>query len=75
MPGVAVALLAEDRDRLSMLQNRLESTHAGQIVFSHFGFPMGPSDSILRQIQDVHAEVVVVDIDPASGGRREPSPP
>lgn len=69
MPGVAVALLAEDRDRLSMLQNRLESTHAGQIVFSHFGFPMGPSDSILRQIQDVHAEVVVVDIDPQAEER------
>lgn len=69
MPGVAVALLAEDRDRLSMLQNRLENTQAGQIVFSHFGFPMGPSDSILRQIQDVHAEVVVVDIDPQSEQR------
>jgi pilus assembly protein CpaE len=69
MPGVAVALLAEDRDRLSMLQNRLESTQAGQIVFSHFGFPMGPSDSILRQIQDVHAEVVIVDIDPQAEER------
>ncbi len=69
MPGVAVALLAEDRERLSMLQNRLESTQAGQIVFSHHGFPTGPSDSILRQIQDVHAEVVLVDIDPQAEHR------
>jgi pilus assembly protein CpaE len=69
MPGVAVAILAEDRDRLSMLQSRVESTHAGQIVFSHFGFPMSASDAVLRQIQDVHAEVVVIDIDPQAEQR------
>ena len=55
-----------------MLQNRLESTQTGQIVFSHFGFPMGPSDPMLRQIQDVHAEVVLVDIDPETDSPGHP---
>src|ERR1700686_177410 len=64
MSGIAAALLTEDRERLPVLESRLENTQAGQIVFSHCGFPSTPSDPILRQIQDAHAEVVLVDIDP-----------
>jgi pilus assembly protein CpaE len=66
MHGIAVALLSEDRERLSELQSRLEATRLGRAVFSNVGFPAGPTDSILRQIQDLRAEVVVVDISAAS---------
>ena len=69
MHGIAVALLTEDQDHLSALQNRLEATRFGQAVFSHVGFPAGPTDAILRQLQDSRAEVVVVDI-PASDPQR-----
>lgn len=62
MHGIAVALLSEDRERLSALHNRLEATRLGRAVFSHAGFPLGPTDAILRQIQDSRAEVVIVDI-------------
>jgi pilus assembly protein CpaE len=31
-------------------------------VFAHAGFPAGPTDAILRQIQESRAEVVIVDI-------------
>src|SRR5689334_3290379 len=62
MHGIAVALLAEDREQLSALQNRVESTRLGQAVFTHTGFPLGPTDAILRQLQESRAEVVVVDI-------------
>jgi pilus assembly protein CpaE len=62
MHGIAVALLTEDREHLSELQNRLEATRLGRVVFSHVGLPVGPTDSILRQIQDQRAEVVMVDI-------------
>jgi len=62
MHGIAVALLSEDQDHLSALQNRVEATRLGQAVFSHVGFPAGPTDAILRQLQDSRAEVVVVDI-------------
>ena len=62
MHGIAVALLTENRERLAELQRRLESTRLAQVVLSNVGFPAGPTDSILRQIQDLRAEVVVVDI-------------
>src|SRR6202044_628994 len=62
MHGIAVALLTEDRERLAELQRRLESTRLAQVVFSSVGVPTGPTDSILRQIQDLRAEVVLVDI-------------
>jgi len=66
MHGIAVALLTEDREHLSELQNRLEATRLARVVFSNVGFPTGPTDSILRQIQDLRAEVVVVDILPGN---------
>jgi len=62
MHGIAVALLTENREHLLELQARVEATRLGQVVFSYVGFPSGPTDSILRQIQDLRAEVVVVDI-------------
>jgi pilus assembly protein CpaE len=62
MHGIAVALLTENRDHLSELQRRLETTELARIVFTHTGFPSGPTDPILRQIQDLRAEVVIVDI-------------
>ena len=63
MHGVAVALLAEDGDRLALLQHRVEATTAARTVFSHAGFPATATDSILRQIQDLRAEVVIIDIE------------
>src|SRR6202451_4598679 len=62
MHGIAVALLTEDREHLSELQSRLEATRLARVVFSNIGFPTGPTDPILRQIQDLRAEVVVIDI-------------
>jgi pilus assembly protein CpaE len=64
MHGIAVALLTENREHLSELQGRVESTSLARAVFSNVGFPTGPTDPILRQIQDLRAEVVVVDIAP-----------
>ncbi len=64
MHGIAVTFLTEDKERFTVLQHRLESTQIGRVVFSHLGFPAGPTDPVLRQIQDVGSEVVLVDIDP-----------
>src|ERR1022692_5120589 len=69
MQGVAVTLLTEDKERLSALQHRLESTQNGRIVFAHVGFPAAVTDPILRQIQDVRTEVLLVDIDPHNSQR------
>jgi pilus assembly protein CpaE len=64
MHGIAVALLTEDREQLSVLQTRLEATQLGRSVFTKLGFPAGPTDEILRQLQDARPEVVIVDISP-----------
>ena len=62
MHGIAVALLTEDREQLVVLQNRLEGTHVARIVFSNVGFPISATDPMVRQIQDQHAEIVLVDV-------------
>jgi Flp pilus assembly CpaE family ATPase len=69
MQGVAVTLLTEDGERLSVLQHWLEGTGMGRNVFSHVGFPSSPTDPVLRQMQDVRSEVVVLDIDAHSAQR------
>jgi len=62
MHGIAVALLTEDREHLPILQERLEATRLGREVFSHLGFPLNPTDTIIRQLQDARAEVVIIDV-------------
>lgn len=69
MQGIAVAVLTEDREQSVVLNTRVESTHLARIVLSHVGLPHGPGDSILRQIEEQHTEVVLVDIDPKSPQR------
>ena len=64
MPGIAVALLTEDREKSIVLNSRVESTNLARTVLSHVGFPAGPSDAIVRQLQDQRVEVVLVVIDP-----------
>ncbi|HZP61878.1 MAG TPA: AAA family ATPase [Terriglobales bacterium] len=69
MHGIAVTLLTEDKERLALLQQRLETTQIGRNVFGHIGFPASATDPVLRQIQDVRAEIVLVDIDPQNAQR------
>ena len=69
MPGISVALLSEDREQSVVLNSRVESTNLARTVLSHVGFPLGPSDAILRQLQDQRAEVVLVSMDPQNPQR------
>jgi hypothetical protein len=64
MRGIAVAILTEDRAQQLPIQNRVEATRVARIVFSHPAFPLSATDSIIRQIQDQRAEVVIVDLHP-----------
>ena len=60
--GIAVALLPEDRERLTRLQDRLRATNLGREVFSHIGFPVSATHTIIRQLQESGAEIVIVDV-------------
>ena len=62
MHGIAVALLSEDRERLSALQDRLQATRLGNEVFSYVGYPVSSTDTIIRQLQESRAEVVIVEV-------------
>jgi len=62
MHGIAVALLSEDQERLATLQGRLQATRLGREVFSHVGFPISATDTIIRQLQESRAEVVIVEV-------------
>jgi hypothetical protein len=52
--------LSEDRDRLTTLQDRLQAAILGREVFSRIGFPVSARDTIIRQLQESRAEVVIV---------------
>lgn len=69
MHGIAVSLLTYDKERLAMLQHRLEQSNMANLVFSSLSVPATATDPVLRRIQDVGTEIVVLDIDP----RDEPS--
>ena len=69
MQGIAVAILAEDREQSVILNTRVESTHVARTVLSHVGLPHGPSDTVLRQLQEQRAEIILVDIDPKNAQR------
>ncbi len=69
MHGIAVAVLTEDREQSVVLNTRVESTHMARTVLSHVGFPVTPSDAVLRQLLDQRAEIVLVDIDPKNPQR------
>jgi Flp pilus assembly CpaE family ATPase len=64
MHGISVALLTEDREQSIVINGRVESTRMARTVFSHVGLPSTPGDSALRHLQDQHAEIVLVEIDP-----------
>jgi pilus assembly protein CpaE len=69
MHGIAVALLSEEPERLATLQDRLKATGLGREVFSHLGFPISATDTIIRRLQDSRAEVVIVEVTSQSAQR------
>ena len=69
MHGIAVALLSEDPERLATLQYCLQATRLGREVFSHLGFPISATDTIIRQLQESRADVVIVEVPTQSAQR------
>jgi Flp pilus assembly CpaE family ATPase len=64
MPGIAVSILAENPERLALLQEHVERTQAAHVVFAHSAFPGSAADQTVRRIQEACAEIVLIDIDP-----------
>jgi pilus assembly protein CpaE len=69
MHAIAVGILSESPERLGVLQQRVEGTQLGRVVFTHSNFPTNIADPAIRRMQDLRAEVVLVDISTYETGR------
>jgi len=64
MYSIAVGIFSENPERLSVLQQRIEGTQTARVALANLGFPTTPTDAAVRRLQDSHADVVVIDVDP-----------
>jgi pilus assembly protein CpaE len=62
MSELAVAILAIDDEQRTLLQMLVDGTSIARTVHSFNGFPVASTDVILRRIQDLRPDVVIVDI-------------
>ncbi len=69
MHAIGVSILSESPERLAILQQRIESTQLGRVVFTHSTFPVNASDPAIRRMQDLRTEIVLVDIGSHQTGR------
>ncbi len=69
MHSIAVSIFSENPERLAVLQQRVESTQMGRVVFTHSNFPADGADSAIRRVQDLRTEVILVDISAHETGR------
>src|ERR1700687_2787868 len=69
MNSIAVGILSESPERLAVLQQRIESTQMGRVGFTHSNFPTSAADPAIRRMQDLRAEIVLVDITSHETGR------
>ncbi len=69
MHAIAVGILSESPERLGILQQRIESSQLGRVVFTHSNFPTNAADPAIRRMQDLRAEIVLVDISAHETGR------
>ncbi len=69
MNAIGVSILSESPERLAVLQQRIESTQLGRVVFTHSAFPTNAADPAVRRMQDLRTEIVLVDIHSHEIGR------
>src|SRR5258707_5954012 len=69
MNSIAVGILSESPERLAVLQQRIESSQLGRVVFTHSNFPTSVADPAIRRMQDLRPEIVLVDISFHETGR------
>lgn len=62
MSELAVAILAIDDEQRTLLQMLVDGTTIARTVHGFNGFPVATTDVVLRRIQDLRPDVVIVDI-------------
>lgn len=64
MRTLKIALLGGNDERLSLLKSRVEATLAAEVVFRREALPGMAGENVVRQLQQVRPDIVVVDIAP-----------
>jgi len=62
MPELSVVIVAPDSEQRAVLQVLVDSTSVARTVHTCTSFPVAGTDPVLRRVQGVQADVVVVDI-------------
>ena len=65
-----VALVGKQEEHLTQLKSRVEGTLAAEVVFRREGLPATAGDTVIRQLQQMHPDIVLVDVtagDPDAG--------
>ena len=62
MPELSVAILAADSEQRAILQVVVDGTSVARTAFAGAQFPLASTDSTLRRIQTLGADVILVDI-------------
>src|SRR5215475_5846623 len=62
MHEIPISVISENSERLILLERRVEATQLGHVVFAHGNFPLSATDAAIRRMQDLHTEIVLIDI-------------
>src|SRR5215469_16080198 len=62
MHEISVSVISENSERLIVLQRRVEATQLGRVLFAHGNLPLSATDAAIRRMQEVHTEIVLIDI-------------
>jgi pilus assembly protein CpaE len=62
MAELTVAIFAADEDHRQVLQLLVDGTNVAKTVHTFSSFPVGSTDSVLRRINDLSPDVLMVDI-------------
>ena len=62
MPELSVVIIAADNEQRAVLQALVDGTSVARAVYTHASFPVAVTDPVLRRIQAIKPDVVLVDI-------------
>lgn len=64
MPDLSVVVITPDEDQKALLQVLVDSTSVARMTHAFAAYPQSDSDPILRRIQELKADVILVDLAP-----------
>src|SRR5262245_31934647 len=64
MPELSVVVITADEDQKALLQVLVDSTAIAHMTHAFGAYPQSDGDPVLRRIQDLKPEVILVDLPP-----------